>query len=275
MPIFNRCSIIFVILTVSFLALAGSPVFCQSQASVIFVKGDPEIMKDGKSGWEACSAGIAIDNGDRVKTMKDQMVEISFLNDKSNIVRIEGDSDVFIRKSEAPYYIELLNGSAMAMITKLPKKSTFEIATPVGLSGARGTGWRASTDGRASIFQAFEHFIYVNGYDRAGKPKGSLLIRGGWQTLLNRFETPQRLEKLSANDLARWNDWKRDLGSRVNEISQRLERAGALEGRLGELQSKKLDVKETRDNNRVESRQGTSRSSGGSGGDDNRYKNEE
>lgn len=270
MAIFNRYRFLFIILAALFPVLSGSQALCQSQASVIFVKGDPKIMKDAKSEWEACAAGIAIDNGDRVKTVKDQMVEISFLNDKSNIVRIEGDSDVFIRKSEAPYYIELLNGSAMAMITKLPKKSTFEIATPVGLSGARGTGWRASTDGRASIFQAFEHFIYVNGYDQAGKPKGSLLIRSGWQTLLNRFETPQRLEKLSSGDMARWNDWRRDLGSRVNEISQRLERAGALEGRLGELQSKKLDVKESRDNSRVEGRQETSRS-GGDGGGDNRY----
>lgn len=237
------------ILTVLFLALWSTAAGARNEAKIFYVKGKPDIMKEGEAGWKACRVDMRIDNGDRIKTERGEAAEIAFLSDKSNIVRIEQDSDVYVRKSEAPYRIELLNGSAMALINKLPKGSTFEIATPVGLSGARGTGWRTSTDEGSSIFAAFERFIYVNGFDQSGNPIGDLLVEGGYRTLLNRFETPERLEKLSPEELAAWNEWKRDLGRRLKEM---LERAGRLESRIDELESRKLDIKESRDLERAE-----------------------
>ena len=128
-----------VAVTLFFLCVASG--FAENQAKIFYVKGKPNIMKEGLPNWKACKTGMQIDNGDRIKTEKGEAVEISFLEDKSNIVRIEENTDAYIRKCVAPYRIELLNGAAMALIKKLPKGSTFEIATPVGLSGARGTGW--------------------------------------------------------------------------------------------------------------------------------------
>ncbi|MFA6610369.1 MAG: FecR domain-containing protein, partial [Candidatus Omnitrophota bacterium] len=114
---------------------------------IVHVKGEPKMMKAGSSDWNVCKYGMTIGNGDRVKTVKDEAVEISFSDKRDNVIKVEGDSDVYVAKSDSPYSINLVNGSIMTLLNNLPKDSKFEVRTPAGLSGARGTGWRSATDG--------------------------------------------------------------------------------------------------------------------------------
>jgi len=255
-----------------FIVLATTPIYFNSTVSsqgaaivkILFLKGSPKIMKAGKTEWRDCKIGMAIDNGDRVKTSKAESVEISFTNDNSNIVRIEGASDVFVRKTEAPYSIELLNGMAMALIKNLPKNSTFEIRTPSGLSGARGTGWSASTDGAKAVFDSFVDSIYVKGIGQSGNEMdGELLVEAGWKTLLDKFQKPSGLEKLSDEDIKGWNDWMKELVERLGG-SVSLDRISQIENRIEGLESKKDDVNQARDLNRIEKKLNTGTSSSNS-----------
>jgi hypothetical protein len=250
-----------IVITLSLFFLAGN-VFAQGQANVTYLKGEPKIMKARAAGWEDCKVGMAIGNGDHIKTMEKESVEISFLGDKSNIVNIEEGSDVVVKKNDAPYSVELMNGAVVALIKKLPAKSTFEITTPIGTCGARGTGWRSSTDADRSRFEAFENKIYVKGIDRSGKPMGGeLIVDSGWSTTLNKFEAPEKLERLSAGDMEKWNSWKNELDDRARgsektaeRIAEKvLDKAGKTESRIESLESVKSDVRETQDNTRVES----------------------
>ncbi len=237
-------------------SVINASAFSENQAKIFYIKGKPNIMKEGLPVWKACKTGMQIDSGDRVKTEKGEEVEISFLTDSSNIVKIEENTDAYIRKSRAPYRIELLNGAVMALIKKLPVGSAFEIATPVGLSGARGTGWRSSTGGASADFQCYESAIYVRGFDKNGNMiEGSLTVNSGWEVFLDKFEKPERLGKLSEDDIAKWNQWKNELSGRLKDMEHRLDRAGNLAGRINELESQKLDVKESRDTERAEQQQ--------------------
>ena len=251
------------ILFFTILILCASSVYAENQATIFYVKGKPGLMKEGLPGWKPCKVGAVVDSGDRIKTDKDEAVEISLLADRSNIVRIEENSDAYIRKSTAPYRIELLNGATMALIKKLPKGSTFEIATPAGLSGARGTGWRSSTTGASADFQCYENAIYVTGIDQNGnKIEGTLTVESGYETFLNQFEKPEKLGQLSNADLQKWNEWKNDLLGRIRDLERNLDRAGNLQGNINQIESQKSDVKESLESERSdEQQQGSSHES--------------
>ena len=131
--------IAFVVCVVLCTAALGAE--CQSE--VVTVTGEPKMMREGADAWTVCAAGMALGNGDRVKTGRNESVDIMYFSDKRNIVMIGENSDVVVVKDAAPCAIALLSGEAMALIKNLPKGSTFEIKTPAGISGARGTGWRS------------------------------------------------------------------------------------------------------------------------------------
>jgi hypothetical protein len=103
----------------------------------------------------------------------------------------------------------------MALLKSLPSGSTFEVKTPAGVSGARGTGWRSDTDGRRATFAAFENKIYVAGIDRAGnRMAGELTVESGMKTMVDRFEAPSRLERITEREMNQWNDFKKDVEKR-------------------------------------------------------------
>lgn len=228
----------------------------QDAVKVILVKGSPKIIKAGTSEWADCKVDMPIDSGDRIKTSGGEAVEISFKRDNSNVIKIDENSDMLVKKNQAPYSIELLNGEVMSLIRKLPKNSTFEVRTPAGVSGARGTGWRSHTDGARSTFAAFERSIYTKGIDASGKDmEGELIVRSGWRTTLERFEKPERLEKLSAKDFERWNGWKEGVEKRQETGEAKESKASSLDkiaDRAGRLERvEKEGILERRDIDKI------------------------
>jgi len=237
---------------------------CAGEAKVIMAQGAPKIMKKGASDWVICKMNTAVDNGDRIKTQKNESVEISFLGKTAKVVKVEENSDMVIRKTDSPYSVELLNGSAMAFLEKLPKGSTFEIRTPAGLSGARGTGWSVSVDKLKAIFKSFENFIYVKGIDASGNEiDGELVVRSGWEAIVEMFRKPEKLEELASGDMEKWNEWKKDLLERLEKLKEEgFEEAGQMQNRIQELEEKKNgDVRDARDSDNISSRQESSSSS--------------
>jgi len=182
------------------------------EARVINLTGNPKIMKAGQGEWKECPVNTVIDNGDRIMTRQNEMLDISFSADNSNVVHVAEKTDVFVKRNVSPYSIELLNGAAIAYLKNLPKDSNFEIRTPTGISGARGTAWRAETNGAKSTFGAFENSIYVKGIDASGREaQGELTVGSGWKTVVDKFERPVRLEKLTDKEINSWREWKENI----------------------------------------------------------------
>ena len=257
MKYFLKRTFLFVVLLSAIVFFFSTIVESQGNVvRVIFVKGDPKIMKEAKGQWEDCRLDTVIDNGDRIKTVQAEEVEVSFLKNNGNILRIQENSDVFVRKGEVPYSIELLNGQTMALISSLPKGSTFEIRTPTGISGARGTGWGAGTDGVSSLFSSFMNNIYVSGMDKNGKPTGKAIdLKSGWKAAVAKFGFPSKPEKLTAAEMERWNKWLEALSNRLGKsFMQGLNRDGKLGSYAEQLDQRKQAMNEARDEARIESR---------------------
>ncbi len=208
----------FFIMALSFISTGITMAAGEGAVKVVFLKGEPQINKVNTDSWTGCRKDMVINNGDRIKTGRDESVELSFSGDNSKIVRIGENSDAFIRKKEAPYSIELLRGHILAHIKNLPAGSTFEVRTPVGISGARGTGWESDTDGQRATFAAHEESIYARGIDQAGNAmEGELIVSEGWKTDVDRFEKPSEIERLSPSEIDRWDGWKESIADRLPE----------------------------------------------------------
>ncbi len=265
----SRAAVSFLLaLFLSAFLFVGAGVSGANEAKVILVKGEPAIMKKESSDWNPCKKGAAIDNGDRIKTSKGEVVEISFSEDTVRVIRIREDSDVFIVKRESPYSIELVDGEVLTFLKKLPKGSTFEIKTPAGTCGARGTGWSVTVDELKAIYRSFENAIYVQGLDASGNAiGGELTVRDGWQVIVDKFEKPGELERIAAGDLDKWNEWKSDLLDRLEGLKERgFEAAGAMQNKIQALEERKVgDIRDTRDSDTIDKREETG-TSGGSGG---------
>ena len=187
------------------------PAHSQDSARVVFAKGAPKIMKAGTLEWSDCKPETAIDNGDRIRTLADEAVEIFFLQNNRNIIRVDESSDIVIKNGSPPYFIELSSGSLLSLVRKLPADSKFEVRTPVATCGVRGTGWRSRTDGTRATFETFEKTVYIKGIDESGKEmEGELLVESGWKVDIEKFERPSRIEKLLNNDFERWGEWKKE-----------------------------------------------------------------
>ncbi len=208
----------FFILALSYISEGIAGAAGEGAVKVMFLQGEPKINKVNTDAWAICRKDMVIDNGDKIKTERGEFVELSFSGDNSKIVRIGENSDTVIRKKEAPYSIELLRGHILAHIKNLPAGSTFEVRTPVGISGARGTGWESDTDGQRATFAAHEESIYARGIDQAGNAmEGELIVSEGWKTDVERFEKPSEIERLSAAEMDRWDGWKESIADRLPE----------------------------------------------------------
>jgi len=213
--VLDKIALLLLLLLIPNVSWAGD-----DQVSVIDVKGSPRLMKANSVWLGDCETGAAIDDGDRIFTGEGDAVDLRFGSEEMNILRIEKDSDVAIAKKTDPVSVLLASGRLMAKIKKLPKGSSFEVRTPVAICGARGTGWFVETDSNKSAFGVFENSIYVKGIDRSGNIiEDELSLTEGQKTLIDRFDKPGAIEKLSEADLNKWNDLIKEL--EPNDIKQR------------------------------------------------------
>jgi hypothetical protein len=206
---------------------ACSCAFAQYMPEVLRVKGDPKIMKKGSGTWTSCKADSKVADGDRIKTAKDEVVVVGFVENRKNIVRIGSDSEAVITDGTEPdYAVDLLNGEAMALLLNLPQDSQFEVRTPAGIAYAHGTGWKSITDGKVSTFEAYDNSIYVRGVYADGRPMDNpTFINMGYKTTVNRLALPAPVQRISPPDIDRWNAWRDE----VKYIQLRMTASGGTE----------------------------------------------
>jgi hypothetical protein len=249
--------------------------FAQYAPEIIKVTGEPKIMKKGSDKWVGCKLNMAVNNGDKIKTVKGDSLEIGFAEHGKNLVKIGSSSDVVVISAQDPYRVDLINGEAMALLTNLPENSIFEVRTPTGVSGARGTGWRSLTDGKKSAFEAYDNTIYVKGVNADGSVmEEETLVDMGYKTVVERLEKPGLVEKLTDRDMERWNTWRDEVKNREAKSAEVGDQGGGISGgstsagrdRLDRisreetndvesLEDRKQDISESRDVERIQERQ--------------------
>lgn len=139
-------------------------------ARVNAIAGDARYSsKDGA--WVPLAVGVKLYAGDKVKTSTGSHVDVD-LGGNVGIVHVAPESVFTIDKitssdagSERVTETELRveHGAMYAKINKLAKGSRYEIATPKGIAGIRGTAVYVSADGSVTVLDGEAMVAYPNG----------------------------------------------------------------------------------------------------------------
>lgn len=118
-----------------------------SQAKVIQMNGDAQVLRAGSSDWTAFSQDMILSEGDRVKTGADTELILELSGGaKTAEVTIRANTemsfDTFRHEAEQEIEQTLLDvtvGGILIQAEKLRGKSKFEVKTPTSIAGIRGT----------------------------------------------------------------------------------------------------------------------------------------
>lgn len=255
---FLICVLLFGFLFFNFSSLPAKEL--EREAKVIFVKGDANFLKAGKTGWITAKEGMLLADGDTIKTGKGAAIELSFDKENKNIVRLEENSTAILR-GKMLKQIELPQGRIRSLIKSLRKESSFEIKTPTVIAGARGSGWDVDSSEKRDNVKAFEDEIFVKSYDQQGKLIKEIYVREGWEVAIDRFQAPGELMELTGNDRNDWNSFREDLNDRVQtgapseDISSNdFNNVQMIEQATEKREDFKQDLTETEDVNKIPDR---------------------
>lgn len=129
------------------------------------VKGDVSFKRSGSASYEKLEVGAVLPQGATVKTAKSSLAIVVFSNGATATVR--PDSEVVINFTQAGFsgpltkgeepsvsktQIKIVNGTVISKVAKLKKGSEYNVTSPVGAAGVRGTIFTVSYNASTGQF---------------------------------------------------------------------------------------------------------------------------
>ena len=143
-------------------ALATSASAASTQAGwakVRFVVGHPEYQKAGSPTWQKLEQDMILHPGDSVRCDAKSHADLSLGLNNGN-VEVSADSELLLDKLTYTYtglevihdtQLNLKSGSVAGQVNKMAVGSKYQIKTPKGIAGIRGTRYVAYADGRLVV----------------------------------------------------------------------------------------------------------------------------
>jgi hypothetical protein len=130
--------------------------------------GAAEITTDGRS-WKPAKVGQQLGENSAVKTDANAMVDL-FLGDNGPVVRVTKDTTLGIDRLDVEStgiekvietQLDLRSGKILGNVKKMAAASKYEVKTPMGVAGIRGTEYAISADGRVQVFSGTVVVVYI------------------------------------------------------------------------------------------------------------------
>lgn len=143
----------------------------QNEAVVRGVRGTANYSTDRGSNWKDLRVGTRLKQNSIIRTAPGANVDL-FLGDNGPVVRVTenttmGIDRLTIDRSGVEKIIEtqldLRSGRILGNVKKLAAASKYEVKTPQGVAGIRGTRYDISADGRVSLTEGNAVVVYVIG----------------------------------------------------------------------------------------------------------------
>lgn len=154
----------------AFLLAASVEAAVQNNSAVVrAVRGSATYSNDKGANWKKLNVGTKLAGNSVVRTSADSVVDL-FLGDNGPVVRVTEDTSMGIDKltsegTGAEKIIEtelnLKNGRILGNVKKLAKASRYEITTPKGVAGIRGTEYDISADGTVTVISGTVVVVYI------------------------------------------------------------------------------------------------------------------
>jgi hypothetical protein len=162
----------------------------QGKAIVRAVHGNVEYQSGG--GWAPLKPNSELDAGVVIRTGPDSSADLS-VNGTSSALRIEAETTVGIptmtrtdsgHDADQQTMLDLQDGAILGNVKKISANSTYEIKTPHGVAGIRGTDYhvksRLEPDGRHRVtFTSISGQVIVSAVVDQGGPSVVKVLRDG------------------------------------------------------------------------------------------------
>lgn len=158
-------------LTAALAALSGAftAQAAENKAVTRAVRGTAQYSTDGGKTWKSLRVGISLAQKSIVKTAADSVVDL-FLNQNGPVLRVTEDSTLTLDKltfdgvgveTVIETQLDLKNGRIQGNVRKLAAASKYEVKTPVGVAGIRGTQFDISADGTVIVTEGSVVVVFV------------------------------------------------------------------------------------------------------------------
>lgn len=161
-------------------------VSAQAKANKAIVRavrgGAAEITVDGKN-WKPAKVGQTLGEHSAVKTDANATVDL-FLGDNGPVVRVTKDTTMGIDRLDVEStgiekvietQLDLKNGKILGNVKKMAAASKYEVKTPVGVAGIRGTEYEISANGNVKVYTGTVVVVYI--VDNVPQPP--ITVNGG------------------------------------------------------------------------------------------------
>ena len=151
-------------------AFAADASYCE----IVRVSGDVQLKRAGQP-VSGVQEGMNIQKGDSFIVGKASSADLAFDPEWKNTARLNENTRVLVRLLN-PARLQVMSGDLYAKLDRLPKGSTFEVATPTALAVARGTKFRTTyLNGHTTVFNDSETSVvyidhFVGNGNRVGEP---------------------------------------------------------------------------------------------------------
>lgn len=184
----------------------------QNQAIVRAVRGTANFSTDAGANWQKLTVGRKLSQNSVIRTAVGSTVDL-FLGDNGPVVRVTEATTMGIDKLTSEQtgadkvietQLDLRNGRILGNVKKLAAASKYEVKTPQGVCGIRGTRYDIRADGTVTVIEGTVIVVYVV----AGQPIPPVTVTQGQtvrpptqqgQTIQPQPATPTEIQEATEN----------------------------------------------------------------------------
>jgi hypothetical protein len=142
---------------------------------------------DKGSTWKPVRVGSQLSPNTTIRTGVGSVVDL-FLGDNGPVVRVTADTEMGIDRLDSEgngvdkvieTQLDLKNGRILGNVKKLADASKYEVKTPVGVAGIRGTEYDISANGRVHVISGVVQVVYVDMSDPANPKTTTVTVTEG------------------------------------------------------------------------------------------------
>jgi hypothetical protein len=131
--------------------------------------GHADYSTDAGSNWKKASVGTRLQQGSVIRTAPGTVCDL-FLGDNGPVVRVTENTQLGIdaltvdrtgQENVIETQLDLRNGRILGNVKHLAAASKYEVKTPLGVAGIRGTQYDISANGRVHVFDGTVIVVYV------------------------------------------------------------------------------------------------------------------
>lgn len=141
----------------------------QNKAVVTAVRGTANYSQDRGANWKKLNVGAQLSQNSVIRTAPGSIVDL-YLGENGPVVRVTEDTTVGIDRltvddlgteTIVETQLDLRSGRILGNVKKLAATSKYEIKTPQGVAGIRGTRYDISADGTVTVVEGQVVVVYI------------------------------------------------------------------------------------------------------------------